>query len=204
MYPREFMIINPAREPVESPSTGWDLMPDANWTSDDTVYAPIAIPEGALTRGEFVHAIATRLYTVHTLQNCFTQLAWAPDVDFHLLFTDLNIDSPYAHAVCAGMMNGWLRGNPDGSFGPNEMITAAEATAILSRVSPEMSARKRAMKPGEAWYAASWEAFVAVSGLKMRPADQITGMHLGEWTCALSNGTTLSLDPLNECEVAGN
>jgi hypothetical protein len=193
VYPREFMQIHPAQERGRA-------APAYEWTTGtDTPYITTDIENGQLTRGEFITAIATRLYGTDSLRHCFDQLARATDAQFRLLFTDLAVDSPYAEAACAGLQNGWLRGNPDGSLRPDAVISAAEATAIIARISPEMSALKRPLRRNEVWYGPSWEAFVAVTGLNMKPGDHVTGTHLREWLCSLSKGTSLTLDPMDEC-----
>ncbi len=210
VYPREFTFTIPdaasAGTPMTEPATdaGAD---DAGTPARDEaegIFVVAGYPDGMLTREQFVSAVATRLYDTRTLDNCFVTISSTPQVTFTLLFTDVRLTSPHAKAICAGMHNGWIRGNPDGSFRPHEPITQAEAVTILSRVSARVAYQLRPSLRGEPWYQATLEAFHAVTGVTIpRPGNIMTGTQLKSWMCDLSDDSHLNLDPfMTECPSA--
>jgi|GEM_PF-616015 len=75
-------------------------------------------PNGMITRAEFA-----------TIAVAFNDKADIPDADF----SDLS-DHWAAVDVSIAAANGWVNGYPDGTFGPDSLITRAEAMAIVNRV----------------------------------------------------------------------
>ena len=76
-------------------------------------------PGDPITRAEFV-AIAVRFFQFESSGG--------------VSFPDVRPDSWYAGAVCTGAELGLILGREDGSFGPREPITRAEAAAIVNRM----------------------------------------------------------------------
>ena len=75
-------------------------------------------PNDPITRAEFV-AIIEKL---------------VPDRDVEIDFSDVPADHWAAEAIAKAFSLGWVSGYPDGSFGPDNTLTRAEACAIFNRV----------------------------------------------------------------------
>lgn len=75
-------------------------------------------PNDPITRAEFV-AIIEKL---------------VPDRDVEIDFSDVPADHWAAEAIAKAFSLGWVSGYPDGSFGPENTLTRAEACAIFNRV----------------------------------------------------------------------
>lgn len=152
------------------------------------------IPQGVLTRAQFIDAIASRLYSGQMHDECFAEIASSLPVRYSLLFRDVAIDAPEASSVCVAMQSGLLRGHSDGTFRPRHAITAAEAAAILARLALTV----RSLRRGEAWYAPAMEAMRRVDAeFTMQPAEVFTGAHLRHALCILRRSTP-AVDPLGE------
>lgn len=75
-------------------------------------------PSGQITRAEFA-AIASRFDD--------------NDIDVHVVFTD-TAGHWAEDEISRAASLGWVRGNPDGSFGPDEYITRGEVAAMVNRM----------------------------------------------------------------------
>ena len=183
IYPDDFLI------PV-APSAEDDR------SSSQPLFLASEIPVGRLTRAQFIDAIASRLYDSDAHGRCFEDLVLSPTVNYRLLFNDVSLDSPYASSVCVAMRSGLVRGYGDGTFRPDQMISAAEAATIFSRI----QSSPRGVRAKEAWYGPSMEAMRAVDReFTMRPWENFTGAQLKHSLCVLKNATP-KLDPLEEFE----
>lgn len=155
---------------------------------------PWGIPQGVLTRAQFIEAIASRLYGAQMHDACFAEIASSLPVRYSLLFRDVSRDSPEALAVCVAMRNGLLRGHSDGTFRPRHAITAAEAAAILTRLALTVRPARR----NEPWYAPAMEAMRRVDPeFTMQPREAFTGAHLRHALCILRRHTP-AVDPVGE------
>lgn len=76
-------------------------------------------PERSITRAEFT-TIAMR-FTKGTLEG-------------ENIFPDVNPDDWFYDYVVGSIQYGWIKGLPDGTFGPNNTITRAEVTTIVNRM----------------------------------------------------------------------
>lgn len=76
-------------------------------------------PEQAITRAEFV-----------TMAMGFADLVPDPD----RAFPDVKSEDWYSKAVISAADYGWISGYPDGSFGPDRLVTRGEAAVMLNRM----------------------------------------------------------------------
>jgi len=76
------------------------------------------LPDRNITRAEFV-AILSRFY---------------PIVAGNLNFSDVSENSWAAQSISSAQAKGWINGNGNGLFRPNDAITRAEAVVIMNRV----------------------------------------------------------------------
>lgn len=76
-------------------------------------------PERAITRAEFV-----------TMAMGFADLVPSPDS----AFPDVKPEDWYYKAVMSAADYGWISGYPDGSFGPERLVTRGEAAVMLNRM----------------------------------------------------------------------
>ena len=77
------------------------------------------LPEQAITRAEFV-----------TMAMGFADLVSHPDSTF----PDVEPEDWYYKAVMSAADYGWISGYPDGSFGPDRLVTRGEAAVMLNRM----------------------------------------------------------------------
>lgn len=77
------------------------------------------LPNQPITRAEFV-----------TMATKFAQPSLRQELDFPDVTPD---DWFYENVMCAADY-GWISGYPDGTFGPNLLVTRAQATVILNRI----------------------------------------------------------------------
>ncbi len=213
IYPDDF--VNPSRNPADwsHEADPADFVEGVDWegvaptftpapdAATESLYWPSALPGGNVTRGEFVTAIVSRLYTQNVLRDCYFKLGPSLQLNYTLLFWDVSTDSPYGPAICVAMRNGLARGMSSGYFAPDRAITKAEASTIFARLSQTMFMKLRPVRRNEAWYAPSWEVFmqsIPSSSKTMRPGDALSGAELRSWICAFSD-SDISLDPFMEC-----
>lgn len=77
------------------------------------------LPDQPITRAEFV-----------TMATKFAQ----PSLRQGLAFPDVTPDDWFYESVICATDYGWISGYPDGTFGPNLLVTRAQATVILNRM----------------------------------------------------------------------
>lgn len=77
------------------------------------------LPERAITRAEFV-----------TMAMGFADLVSSPDS----AFPDVSPEDWYYKAVMSAADYGWVSGYPDGSFGPQRLVTRGEAAVVVNRM----------------------------------------------------------------------
>lgn len=98
---------------------------------DATVLQQMPAPDEVLSRGQFVDFVVETMYGKKVgAQACFASLN---PKGFTLLFRDVPVTSPYAHALCIAMHEGLIRGYGDGSFHPDADISFVEAGVIIAR-----------------------------------------------------------------------
>lgn len=191
IYPDDFLLPgtdSPVADPAgTAPEVDYEFATDPFFFASD-------IPEGTLTRAEFIDAIATRLYDADMHDNCFANLVMSESADYELLFRDVSLDDSYASSVCVLMANGTLRGYSDGTFRPHAMMTAAEASLLLNRIALWV----RPPTNRENWYDPSMQAIRSLDReFTLRPQDVVTGRQLRHTLCVLKRQTP-QLDPLDE------
>ena len=86
-----------------------------------------------LSRIDFTATIVRALYSEGAIDRCYWDIASTLPPEFTLVFSDVPTTHPLAKDVCMAMRNGLIRGYGDGSFRPDQPITFAEATKIVSR-----------------------------------------------------------------------
>ena len=116
-------------------------------------------PNDPLTRAAFTRMVVKQLFPSFTSQYCFAALERKDHADFSLLFTDVSIKHPDAKYLCMSLLTGIAKGYRDGSFRPDQLITFAEASAILSRA--YVLAPYADMNTKMAWYMPHAEALAA-------------------------------------------
>lgn len=192
IYPDDFMLPESMIEEESSSSVSSPSEEDDALTSP--FFFASEIPEGRMTRAEFIDAIATRLYDADAHDTCFGDLVASETVDYNLLFNDVSLDATYASSVCVLMRSGLARGMQDGNFRPDQTLTAADAAGVLARLTSEI----RPMKGNEAWYVRYMEVMRSLDReFTMRPADAFTGAELKHSLCVLKDRVP-ELDPLEE------
>jgi hypothetical protein len=157
------------------------------------VYRTSAIPQGVLTRGQFIDVLATRLFDVDSHNTCFRDLVGYQSPAYTLLFTDVSLDHPIASSVCVMMKSHLVRGSSNMLF-PNQRITAAEVAAVFSRLATSIPNPEK----NEVWYQRYMETMHSIDPqFNFRPWDTITGSDLSKMMCALKQMTP-ELDPQGE------
>lgn len=163
--------------------------------SDDSesVFFPSDIPNGPITRGQFIDAIGSRLYDTDAQGTCFADLVSKPEADYTLLFNDMYITQPLAISVCVMMHNGLVRGSSN-MLHPNQYMPAAEAAAVFSRLSTAI----RNPQGREPWYQRYMETMHKIDPkFNLKPDDILTGAELRDMICVLKHKTP-QLDPMGE------
>ncbi|MDD5055625.1 MAG: hypothetical protein PHZ00_05160 [Candidatus Peribacteraceae bacterium] len=157
------------------------------------VYRTSTIPQGVLTRGQFIDVLATRLFDVDSHNTCFRDLVGYQAPEYTLLFSDVSLDHPIASSVCVMMRSHLARGSSN-MLHPNQRISAAEAAAIFSRLSTDI----RNAHANEQWYEPYMETMRSMDPqFTFRPWDTITGSDLRDMMCVLKRNTP-ELDPHGE------
>lgn len=192
IYPDDFLI--PERKPVV---TEPEPTPPPPSPSQPFFYAS-EIPNGRLTRAQFVDAVSTRLYDADAHDGCFGDLVLSEAYDYHLLFNDVSLDAPYASSICVPMRNGIVQGYSDGRFRPEKPVTVAEAAAVFGDIGGLPLADSNHVPRSWPWYQRYMNAMRAVDReFTMNPWDILTGAHLKHTLCVLKRYTP-ALDPLGE------
>lgn len=91
------------------------------------------IPDGLLSRAAFTAMLVQKMYTKGEIDVCYWTIAPSVPPSFTLVFSDVQTTDMYAKELCVAMRDGLIRGYGDGSFRPNQAVTFAEASKILSR-----------------------------------------------------------------------
>ncbi len=92
-----------------------------------------SIPDGLLSRAAFTAMLVQKMYTQGEIDVCYWTIAPSVPPHFTLVFSDVKTTDTYAKELCIAMRDGLIRGYGDGSFRPNQTVTFAEASKILSR-----------------------------------------------------------------------
>lgn len=162
-------------------------------------YYSTAIPDGGLTRSQFIDAVTTRLYDADAHDRCFADLVLSNDVNYTHLFRDMTLDGENSTSICLGMRGGLAQGYSNGNYRPNDLITAAEGAAILGDVGGYFLRDSNHVRRGEPWYDRYMEALRnADREFTLRPGDIFTGQKLRQTLCNLKSRIR-EYDPLNEC-----
>lgn len=132
-------------------------------------------PNDLITRAEFV-AIIEKL---------------AEDRDVSADFSDVPADHWAAEAIAKATSLGWVSGYPDGSFGPENTLTRAEACAILNRV---------AGRDGDD---AKAHTLLALGLYDDVPADHWAGRDIVEASVAHSAGSSFLGETLEDIDLDG-
>lgn len=168
-------------------------------TSDEPFYYSTEIPDGPLTRSQFIDAVATRLYDADAHDRCFADLILSNDVNYTHLFRDVTLETENATSICLGMTGGFAQGYSNGNYRPNDLITAAEAASVLGDVGGYFLRDSNHVLPNEPWYGRYMEALRnADRDFTLRPGDVFTGERLRQTLCRLKSRVR-EYDPLNEC-----
>ncbi len=192
IYPDDFMLWD-TRDTTATPTPPHTSIP----VPPPTISMASPIPSGRLTRGQFIDAIATRLYDSHAHATCFGDLVGKTLINYRLLFNDVSVGDRIATSVCVMMKSGVVRGSGGGNLSPGRLLTAAEAATVFARLT---GAPMRAPKAHEAWYQRSMEAMRSIDReFTFRPGDIITGPQLQHMMCVLKRSTP-QIDPLGEFE----
>ena len=193
-FPSDFIIhdpviVTPAQEEAVSSSSSSASSEDA-----EPVFFPSDIPNGQLTRGQFIDAIGSRLYPTAQQYRCFGDLIGKDKADYSLLFSDMPITHPLALSVCVMMRSSLLRGSSN-MLRPNQLVPVTEAAAIFSRLSVPV----RNQNVNEPWYQRYMESMRSLYPRfnAARPGDILTGVQLRDMFCSLKR-TTPQLDPMDE------
>lgn len=191
IYPDDFLI--PEKRVEETTPTPVD-----DESPGEPFFFASDIPEGRLTRSDFIDAIATRLYDADAHDNCFGELVLSNSIDYSLLFNDVTLDPGYASSVCLGMRNGISNGYSDGSFRPNSQVTVAEAAQLFGDLGGLPLADSNHAPRQWPWYQRYINAVRAVDReFTMNPLDILTGAQLKRTLCVMKRYTP-GLDPLDE------
>ena len=95
------------------------------------------------------------------------------------------------------MRNGWVQGFRDGTFRPDQMVTASEVAAVFVQVAGIPHRDSNHMVGKEAWYQRFMDAMRSVDReFTMHAWDAITGAHLKHELCVLRG--MAPVDPLEE------
>lgn len=108
-----------------------------------------------INRAEFLKIMYRTLYADQALPEC--------DIDA-LEFRDIDRNAWYASTLCVAYEEGVIKGYPDATFKPSQLVNVAEAAAIIDRAmfEPPLEDEQR---PGDPWYAASIRALSDVAAL---------------------------------------
>ncbi|NOS67587.1 MAG: S-layer homology domain-containing protein [Candidatus Peribacteraceae bacterium] len=201
IYPDDFLITPAAQQSSSSSfSSSSSTAPDENASSEPFFFAS-EIPDGKLTRAQFVDVIATRLYSADAHDECFADLILSNTVNYNLLFSDVSLDAPEATSICLGIRNGIAQGYSNGTFNTNGQITVAEAAAALAGIGGTPLRDSNHVAPREPWYQRFMDAMRAVDReFTMQPWEIMTGAHVKHSLCVLKRMTP-ALDPLGEFDT---
>lgn len=86
-----------------------------------------------VTRMDVVRVVLSQVYRLDDPETCYSKIAAVLPPRFSLLFADVPADTAHAKQLCIAMVAGLVSGKRDGTFGPWERITTAEASKILTR-----------------------------------------------------------------------
>jgi len=117
---------------------------------------PFFRPEEGATRAELVKMISAQKFSESEISEC-PRLFPSPFVP--VFFTDVAQGEWYAPFVCVSARAKMISGREDGSFGPNDFLTRAEAVMLLVSVSSTLSPKENPTTspfvdvPLDAWYA---------------------------------------------------
>ena len=149
------------------------------------VYDTLTIPQGRLTRGQFIAVVATRLFSVSRHDSCFRDLVGDYAPAYTTLFSDVSLTHPIATSVCVMMYSSLVRGSSNMLY-PNQWITASEAAAIFSRLAAVIPSEKL----HEPWYQRYMKTMHAMDpSFTFQPGDFVTGSDLRNMMCALKQVT---------------
>ena len=188
IYPDDFQI-QPVPSSIassSSSSSSSSAVPPVPMTVRETPPAPSQpffyvsdIPNGRLTRSQFVDALATRLNDADAHDKCFAGLVLSENFDYQLLFSDVSLDAPFASSACVLMRTGIMQGYSNGMFRPDRQITVAEAAAMLGDIGGMSLRDSNHMRFGEAWYQRYMDAMRGVDHqFTMAPQEIMTGAQL--------------------------
>ncbi len=196
IWPEDFL---PSADfPAESSSSSsltWPTEPTGPLWSDDGVLLP-AIPtpiaQGKTTRIDFVAALISRSVTQMDIDTCFADLGVG---EFSLLFEDVPVNHPRAKELCVALKGGLVRGYADGTFRPNDWITAADASVILVKM---LGNPANAPKAGETWYDSTVRrAAEQVEGVPANGRLAVDDKSLMTMICSLYDGGSGTLTHLD-------
>lgn len=88
----------------------------------------------SLSRAEFTKQLIRTLYTKEDMNGCFSRIVYKDHPGYTLLFWDVQRTDDAALEICMGMHLGVINGYRDGNFRPNQAITFAEASKMISRL----------------------------------------------------------------------
>lgn len=96
---------------------------------------PVILPEAdtSISRAQFTALVVEKLYAPTTIDHCYWDIGFPLPPQFSLVFSDVSVNDPYAKHLCIAMRDGLIRGYGDGTFRPEQPITVAESSRILSR-----------------------------------------------------------------------
>ena len=190
-YPDDFLISVPVAvtTPVQVET---NFSPSFSDTSP--LFFPSDIPDGPLTRGQFIDAVGSRLYDTDAQGTCFADLVSRLTPNYHLLFNDLSISQPLALSACSTMKNGLVRGS-SAMLRPDQLMPVSEAAAVFSRLSFNGTRNPHGNEP---WYQRYMENMRSLDhNFTLQPGDILTGAELRNMFCMLKQSTP-QLDPMGE------
>ncbi len=113
-----------------SPATPAEALPE-----ESIAVTPVVLPapDAVLSRALFTAKLVEERYAPATIKQCYWDIASSVPPQFTQVFSDVATDHPYARHLCIALRDGLIHGYGDGTFRPDQPITAAEASRILAR-----------------------------------------------------------------------
>ncbi len=105
----------------------------ATGTVVDVAPVVLPVPDAPLSRALFTARVIEERYPPSVIAACYWDIASSVPPRFTNVFADVPTDHPYARHLCIALRDGFIRGYGDGTFRPDQPVTAAEAARILAR-----------------------------------------------------------------------
>ena len=148
-------------------------------------------PEDGATRAELVKMIAAQQFSESEISECLNLF---PSSFVPVFFTDVAQDEWYAPFVCVSARAKIIGGREDGTFGPNDSLTRAEAVTLLVAASHTLSSVESLKSspfvdvPMDVWYAPAVLAAANAGIIQGQSAPKTPvvisaeRLSLGEWS----------------------